>query len=61
MEGPGAAEADVREADAAPGEESRQPGQREQPVEDDGALGVEVYVCEAAEEQDDADAPEGAA
>lgn len=61
IQSPGTAEADVREADTAPREERSQARQREQPVEDDGPLGVEVYVSQAAEEQDDADAPEGAA
>lgn len=59
--GPGAAEPDVREADAAPGEERGQAGQGQQPVKYLGPAGVEVYVRQAAEEQDDADAPEGAA
>lgn len=43
--GPGVAEPDMREADAAPGEERGQAGQGEQPVEDLGTAGVEVYVC----------------
>ena len=61
VEGPGAAEPDVRKTDATPGEECGQAGQGEQPVEDFGSSGVEVYVCQAAEEQDDADTPEWAA
>lgn len=61
VEGPRAAETDVREADAAPGEESGQAREGEQPVEDDGALGVEVDIGQAPEDQDDADAPERAA
>lgn len=59
--GPGVAEPDMREADAAPGEERGQAGQGEQPVEDFRAACVEVDICQAAEEQDNADAPEGAA
>lgn len=43
--GPGVAESDVREADAAPGEERGQAGQGEQPVEDLGTACVEVDVC----------------
>lgn len=43
--GPGVAESDVRQADAAPGEERGQAGQGEQPVEDFGAAGVQVDVC----------------
>lgn len=58
--GPGVAESDVRETDAAPGEERGQAGQGEQPVEDFRATGIEVDVCEAAEEQNDANTPEGA-
>lgn len=58
---PGAAESDVRETDATPGEECCQPGQGEQPVKDLRSSGVEVYVCQASEEQDDADTPEWAA
>lgn len=59
--GPSAAEPDMREADAAPGEESGQARQGQQPIEDFGPTGVEVYICQAAKQQNDADTPEGAA
>lgn len=59
--GPGTAESDMREADAAPGEEGGQARQGQQPVKDFRAPRVEVYICQAAEEQNDADTPEGAA
>lgn len=42
--GPGVAESDVRETDAAPGEERGQAGQGEQPVEDLRTAGIEVDV-----------------
>lgn len=61
MVGPGAAEPDMRETDAAPGEERSQAGQGKQPIEDLGPSGVQVYICQAAKEQNDADTPEGAA
>lgn len=51
----------MRETDTAPGEERSQAGQGEQPIEDRGPVGVQVYICEAAKEQNDSDTPEGAA
>lgn len=56
--GPGLAEPDVGEADAAPGEQGGQAGKREQPVKDGRAVGVEVDKGEQAEGDDDADAEE---
>lgn len=56
---PRLAEADVAEADAAPGEERGEAGQRQQPVEDGGAIGVEVDVGEQTKDEDDGDAGEG--
>lgn len=42
--GPGAAEPDMREANTAPGEESGQARESQQPIEDFGPPGVEIYI-----------------
>lgn len=55
--GPRAAEPDMRETDATPGEERSQAGQGKQPIKDLGPTGVQVYICQAAKEQNDADTP----
>lgn len=55
---PGRPEADVRETDAPPGEQRREPGQGQQPGEDGGPVRVQVDVGEEAEGQHDADAAE---
>lgn len=58
---PGGAEADVGEADGAPGEEGRETRQGEEPVKDGRAVGVEVDVGEGAEGEEQGDRHERAA
>ena len=53
VHGPRFAEADMREADAAPGEEVGQPGDGQQPGEDGASGRGFVDVSQAAEEQGD--------
>lgn len=55
------AEADVRKTDTAPGEERRQPGQRQQPVKHGRPVGIEIDVRETAKEQNGNDAEQWAA
>lgn len=59
--GPGLAEADVGEADGAPGEQSGQRRQREEPVEHNLALRVKVDVGQQTKDENDAHRVEGTA
>jgi hypothetical protein len=58
---PGLAEADVGEADGAPGEERRKTRQSQQPVKHGRALGVEVNVREGPERAEERNRQEGTA
>ena len=58
---PGVAEADVGEADGAPGEERGETGQGQKPVEHGRAVGVEVDVGEGAKGEEEGDRQQRAA
>lgn len=60
VELPGRSEADVGQADGAPGEESGKTGKSEEPVEDDNTAGAVRHVGEAAESNDDDGREQGA-